>query len=135
MARRISNRRYPERICKNPECGTTFEPHDRRQLYCEEQCRINANNDKRHFEENSRFRDGKQTRVNNQILNSIWQVLMDEKLKMVSKERLEWLGFNFDSQARHMKNNQTGRRILWYYDYGLEPVDKYGNIFEIHKTS
>jgi hypothetical protein len=135
MASRISNRRYPEKECKNLACKARFEPHDRRQEYCEPQCRINANNDKRFEANNTRFNDEKQARVNNNILASIWRKLLNQKQKFVYKNILEWEKFQFDSQAMIMQNSKTGNTILWYYDYGLELVDQTCNIFEIHKKS
>jgi hypothetical protein len=131
--RRISNRRYPTTTCKNPACEIEFEPHDRRQEYCEPQRRINANNDKRHFENNSRFSDEKQTRLNNKILASAWEKLKNKKEKHVARINLEWDKFNFQTQASIKKNTKTGRNILWYHDYGLELIDPAGTLFEIHK--
>lgn len=133
--RRLSNRRYPERKCKNPACGISFEPHDRRQKYCETQCRINANNDRRFMANNSRFSDEKQVRLNNKILESIWRRLVNQKQKLVEKSILEWEKFKFDSQVLINRNSKSGRNILWYYDYGLELVDQARHLFEIHKKS
>jgi hypothetical protein len=131
--KRISNRRYPPKTCKNPACEVEFDPHDRRQEYCERQCRINANNDKRHLENNSRFSDEKQARLNNKILESAWEKLKNKKEKNVERVNLEWDKFNFQTHASIKKNNKTGRNILWYHDYGLELIDPAGNLFEIHK--
>lgn len=133
--RRISNRRYPTKKCKNPACKIDFEPHDRRQEYCEPQCRINANNDKRHLTNSSRFSDEKQARVNNKILESIWTRLTNEKQKLVSQAILEWEMFKFDSQALLKKNTKTDRPIMWFYDYGLELIDSSKKIFELHKKT
>ena len=130
---RVSNRRYPSQKCKNPACEILFEPHDRRQEYCERQCRINANNDKRHFENQTRFIQERQTRSNNKILASAWEKLKNQKDKLVKRSNLEWDRFNFQTQALIKKNTKTGRNILWYHDYGLELVDGAGNVFEIHK--
>jgi len=110
-------------------------PHDRRQWYCETQCRINANNDKRYLLNNSRFLEEKQTRVNNKILELTWMKLADQKRKLVSKTILEWEKFKFDSQALTRKNKNTNLNILWFHDYGLEYVDQINQIFEIHKRS
>src|SRR5689334_3971739 len=131
--RRISNRRYPERKCKNPACTSKFEPHDRRQEYCEPQCRVNANNDKRFLANNTRFKDEKQARLNNKILESIWKKLNDQKQKLVERSILEWEKFKFDSQVLINRNSKSGMNILWYYDFGIELVDKSRNLFEIHK--
>ena len=131
--RRISNRRYPARKCKNPTCKVSFEPHDRRQEYCERQCQINANNDKRFLANNSRFIDEKQARRNNKILESFWEKLKDKKQKLVSKGLLEWEQFKFNSQTLINRNSKSGKNILWYYDYGLEQVDEPRGLYEIHK--
>jgi len=131
--RRISNRRYSPITCSNPACGIEFVPHDRRQIYCEQQCRINFNNDKRHEENNSRFSDEKQSRLNRKILAAAWEKLINQKEKLVARINLEWDKFNFQTQASIKKNLKTGRNILWYHDYGLELIDPAGNLFEIHK--
>ena len=131
--RRTSNRRHPPIKCKNPACQIIFEPHDLRQEYCEPQCRINANNDKRHLEDKSRFSDEKQTRLNNSILESAWNKLAGQKQRRVTRANLEWDQFYFQSQAMITKNAKTGRNILWYHDYGLELVDPVAGEFEIHK--
>lgn len=135
MPRRISNRLYPSKKCKNPGCEADFDPHDRRQEYCEPQCRINANNDKRFEANNTRFSDEKQVRVNHRILETIWKKMLNHKQKLVDRSILEWEKFKFDSQAMIMKNSKSGNSILWYYDYGLELVDPTRNLFEIHKKS
>ena len=132
---RISNRRYPSQKCKNPACKTLFEPHDRGQEYCGPQCRINANNDKRHLANNTRFVDEKQARLNNKILESIWRRLLNDKKKLISQGILEWEKFKFDSQASIKKNTQSNNNILWYYDYGLELVDPSKKLFELHRRS
>ena len=130
-----SKRQYPPRICRNPDCKCEFIPHDRRQFYCERQCRTNANNDKKHFLDNSRFIEEKLTRMNNKILEKIWKKLTDQKKKLVSKTILEWEKFKFDSQSLIRQNKNTSSPILWFHDYGLEYVDRTKEIFEIHKRS
>ena len=84
-----SKRQYPKKACANPACGSIYIPHDRRQLYCSTQCRINAANDRRYIANNTRFKDEKQTRKNNKILELIWKKLEREKQKLVSKAVLE----------------------------------------------
>jgi hypothetical protein len=132
MPRRISNRCYPEMECSNPECQILFTPHDRRQIFCEDQCRVNYYNDKRHANDNSRFADEKIARLNNKILAIIWKKVTHLKKKIVQKSILEWEGFRFDSQVMITKNAKTGNNILWYYDFGLELVDTKDGLFEIH---
>jgi hypothetical protein len=133
--RRLSNRRYPATTCKNPVCKTEFEPHDRRQQYCESQCRINANNDKRFHANKTRFSDEKQARLNNRILESIWTKLAGQKQKLVEMQILEWEQFQFSGQAVTTKNAKTNNSIRWYYDYGLELVNHAKKLFEIHRKS
>lgn len=83
----------------------------------------------------SRFRDEKQTRLNNKILEAVWGRLKGHKDKLVSQSILEWQLFKFDSQSLLHKNSQSGNPILWFYNYGLELVDPAKKIFEIHKKS
>ena len=44
---RVSNRTYPPKLCKKPDCNFEFIPTDGRQVYCNAQHRIDSNNDKR----------------------------------------------------------------------------------------
>ena len=127
---RASNRRYPSAECQNPACKAKFNPSDRRQKFCEPQCRINYHNDKRHSENQTRFKDERQARLNYQILARIWNKIKDEKEKTVHRSFLEWDGFNFNSQALIKKNSKTNRPIMWYYDNGLELIGD--EIYEIH---
>ncbi len=135
MSRRVSNRRYQEQKCKNPACQISFQPHDRRQEYCEPQCRVNASNDRRFEANNTRFIDEKQVRKNNRILESIWRKLPWNKQKLVTKSMLEFEKLKFESHAMIRKNSKSGNSICWYHDYGLELVDQTRNLFEIHKKS
>ena len=47
--KRISKRRYPQRICRKSDCKILFTPSDARQIYCDPQHRIDHNNDLRKF--------------------------------------------------------------------------------------
>src|SRR5687767_7151564 len=123
---RISHRRYPERVCINPACKLVFVPHDKRQIYCETQCQINAGNDRRHHANNTRFADEKTARINNKILERIWLRLAGKRQKLVTKEILDYERFVFDSQTLFKKNNTTKQSMLWFYDYGLEMIDLKG---------
>jgi hypothetical protein len=51
LKKRTSNRRYPIRTCKKPDCNEGFIPTDARQVYCSEQHRIDFNNDRRKLKE------------------------------------------------------------------------------------
>ena len=130
---RISNRRYPAITCKNPACKKIFKPHDRRQKFCEIQCRVNYHNDKRYFENSTRFKDEKQSRVNNKILEKIWSKFSKNKEKIIPKASLELEDFNFNSQTLIKQNSKTNRNILWYHDFGLELVSK--DTYEIHRIN
>ena len=130
-----SKRQYPKKACANPACGSIYIPHDRRQLYCSTQCRINAANDRRYIANNTRFKDEKQTRKNNKILELIWKKLEREKQKLVSKEVLELERFKFDSHAMINQNSKTKKNIFWFHDYGLESIDTANALYEIHKKS
>ena len=120
---RVSNRKYPKRKCENPSCAILYVPHDKRQTYCEEQCRINWNNDKRSLENNTKFAAEKQLRTNNKILNQIWGKLKQEKQKLVNSSLLKWEKFVFESQTCIQNNSKTNRPIIWYHDFGLELID------------
>ena len=130
---RTSNRRYPPAICANPNCRTSFEPHDRRQLYCEPQCRINANNDRRFLENETRFSDEKIARRNSKILEFLWNKHKNLRRKMITRSMLDFENFDFEGSCKVMKNSNTGRTIQWFHNYGLEPVIFTEKLFWLHK--
>ena len=133
MSRKISHRRYLPQECANPACQDIFVPHDRRQIYCEPQCRINANNDRRYFENNTRFFDEKIARRNCKILEFIWEKISLRKYKIVSRERLDFEEFDFDSPHQVTVNPKTGREIRWYHNFGLENYPFTDKLFTLYK--
>lgn len=125
-----SNRIYPLQVCCNPDCGEEFYPHDRRQVFCTTQCRINFYNDKRRIENAERFGLEEQLRSADKLL----EVLLDSdfyKEEQISEATLEALAIPMNIGTLE-ENLLTLRPIRWYHAYGLELVDKIQRLYTIH---
>jgi hypothetical protein len=125
-----SNRLYAEKICANPACETEFFPYDARQIFCEEQCRINFYNDKRKLKDHERFILEKQLRQNDQLLEYIYKS-RHYKDDRISEEFLLDSGINMEI-GNWEENLDTKRPIRWYHAFGLELVSKIPRIYTIH---
>lgn len=125
-----SNRIYPAQVCINPDCGEEFYPHDRRQVFCCRQCRINYYNDQRRIENAERFGLEEVMRSADKVL----EVLLDSNFfqdELISEETLQ--AFAIPMNIGTLEENLLTRRpIRWYHAYGLELVDKTGRLFTIH---
>jgi hypothetical protein len=125
-----SKRTHRERFCENPDCDTPFIPHDRRQLYCTEQCRINYHNDKRYMDNEERYRREEPLRKTDRDLETLMgsKFYKEERIK---EEVLEDLELNLTIGTLE-KNILTGNPIRWYHSYGIELVDKENRLYTIH---
>lgn len=128
-----SNRVYPLQLCINPDCGEEFYPHDRRQVFCCPQCRINYYNDQRRIENTERFGLEEQLRTADKVL----EVLLDSDFyqeEQISEATLE--AFAIPMHIGTLEENLlTHRPIRWYHAYGLELVDKTQRLFTIHSRT
>jgi hypothetical protein len=134
IKRRESNRRYPLRKCKKPDCSGEFTPYDSRQIYCCEQHRIDFNNDKRKLKEAINIYFLKRANSNRAILNKIKTCDFYKENGYSTKFLLDHEGYDFSTYHRIMINKKTGREVHVCYDYALELIDAKQKIFSIKNT-
>ncbi len=129
-----SNRRYPQTTCINPECKVKYIPHDRRQRYCSKQCRINAGNNRKYLENQTRYKNEKEIRRIDKILENFLKSREYQRNGMqISQMRLqdERVDLNLCTQIEKRGNMY----VRWYYRYGLEPKTSDCSQFGIHERS
>ena len=135
IKKRVSNRRYPERICKKPDCQEGFVPSDARQIYCCEQHRVDFNNDKRKLKEAITVLFLKKVKSNEAILEKVKMSDHYIKQKGVHKRLLEYERYDFNYYHQKKINKKTGCEAHVCFDYILELVDSETQFFIITKTS
>ena len=123
-----SNRIYSPIRCKG--CGGKFPPHDRRQKYCEQQCRRNYNNDKRRTQNSGRYHVEGTLRACDQLLEALYNSPLYRE-EQIGEAILKNLGLDFTTGTLE-ENLDTLRPIRWYHAYGVELVDKVRRIYTIH---
>ena len=136
MAKKRSKRVYPPRVCINPKCtfGGKYTPHDKRQQYCNPQCRSDFNNDKRSDNNNSVFKKEKLLRSANKKLGKIYKVYVNkEGYCVVHREIFRYEGIDLRLLVDDQANVQTGGKTRWFYEFGTEMHPKDQNFFIIHK--
>ena len=128
-----SNRSYEEIVCSNPACGTEFAPHDRRQIYCTTQCRINFYNDKKHFLDQDRYFSEKKLRECDQKLELLMKsnFYNNEKIEQVLLAKFD-IDQSIGSLVLHL---DTGRPIRWYHSFGIELVNERLKLYTIHQRT
>ena len=134
IKRRESNRRYPLRKCKKPDCQEYFVPSDSRQIYCCEQHRIDFNNDKRKLKEAINIFFLKIVKSNRAILNKIKTSNFYKENGYSTKFLLDHEGYDFSTYHRILINKKTGREAHVCYDYALELIDAKEEFFSINNT-
>jgi len=134
LNKRISNRRYPLRKCKKPDCQEYFEPSDSRQIYCCEQHRIDFNNDKRKLKEAINISFLKKVKNNRAILKKIKTSAFYKEHGYATKFLLDYEGYYFDTYHAIMINEKTGREVYVCYEYAFELIDAKEELFTINNT-
>jgi predicted nucleic acid-binding Zn ribbon protein len=126
-----SQRRYPPEICFNPDCSEQFIPHDRRQMFCSDQCRINYNNDKRRQQNEERFFRESELRRIDQTL----ETLLDSKFFKDNEIKEEILdGFGIDRTIGTLEMNLLSKNpIRWYHAFGIEFLRN--KLYTIHQRT
>lgn len=123
LKKRISNRRYPIRKCKKPDCQVEFVPSDGRQIYCCEQHRIDFNNDRRKLKESIDTNFLKIVKKNKAILFKIASSDFYIKNSYAHLSLLEYEGYDFKIYHEMRINPTTKKEIYFCYNYGLESID------------
>ena len=132
-----SKRRYPAIPCPNPLCinDGIFEPHDRRQKFCETQCRINYNNDIRYQENNTTFINEKNLRRIENSLRKIYNTYVgDNGYCVVPKGIFQYEKIDVMLLIQEFKSDLTGQKVKWYYDYGIELHPDDADYYIIYKN-
>lgn len=131
--RRVSNRRYPSKPCKKPDCSEPFTPHDAKQKYCCEQHRIDHNNDLRK-ERNKELNEYNNKLLKNEaILKKMYERNQQLPYLSITYSLLEYEDFDFDCNSKEEVNVDTKAIILWSLGYGIESKDATAQTFMIHK--
>lgn len=131
LKKRTSNRRYPIRKCKKPDCQGEFIPSDARQIYCCEQHRVDFNNDRRKLKELIDTAFLKIVKKNRAILIKIESNDFYKKNSYVHMSLLEYEGFDFKRYHQKVINPTTKNDIHICYDYGLEFIEPTKGNFSI----
>jgi hypothetical protein len=130
-----SKRSYPKRNCRNLVCNKSYIPHDRRQLYCEPQCRINAANDRRYEENKKGYSKEKLLRATDKKLERVYDALMLKHPKTVPIDILKYESIDLSLCVQTQVNEKTKGVIRWLYSYGVEVANKEQQTFIIHKRT
>lgn len=131
--RRVSNRRYPPKACKKPDCNESFIPHDAKQKYCCEQHRIDHNNDLQK-ERNKELKEFNSKLLNNEaILKKMYLALQRVKRTTINMSLFEYEGFDFHCYSKQEVNVETKQPIYWCLNFGIEGKESQGQTFIIHK--
>ena len=130
---RFSNRTYPPKLCKKPDCKMEFVPTDGRQVYCNAQHRIDSNNDKRKVIDKIENDFNKKAKKNKQIMIKIKGSVNYIKSGVTNKTLLLYEGFEFPIYHRKQIDSETNREIQICYDYGLILIDAKNDNYIIEK--
>ena len=129
--KRLSNRIYHERICLH--CCENFIPTDFRQHFCCPQHRIDYNNDRRKIKDAPMRAINDEQKKNDAVLKKASESLERLRQKSVSKDLLQYDGYDFKVFSSVSVNNETGKKVYWNIIYGIEGLDAKMNSFIIHK--
>lgn len=131
LQKRTSNRRYPIRKCKKPDCQDEFIPSDARQIYCCEQHRIDFNNDRRKLKESIDTDFLKIVKKNKLILFKIASSDFYINNSYAHLSLLEYEGYDFKIYHKKEINPMTKNEVHICYNYGLECIEPTKRNFSI----
>lgn len=131
IKKRFSNRTYPRKFCKKPECNMEFIPTDGRQVYCSSQHRIDSNNDKRKVVDRFESAFKIKAKKNRLVLKKIFESDFYKQHGFVQKALLSYEGYEFPIYHRKEREKETNREILVNYEYGLILIDASKEIYKI----
>ena len=128
---RFSNRTYPQKLCKKPDCNMEFVPTDGRQVYCNAQHRIDSNNDKRKVIDKIENDFNKTARNNERILIKVFKSLTFQMTGKVRASLLEYEGYDHSIYHRSQIDKKTKREIKFCFNYGLTLTESDQHFFNI----
>ncbi len=131
IKKRFSNRTYPLKFCKKPDCNMEFIPTDGRQVYCCSQHRIDSNNDKRKVIDKFESEFTKKAKKNRFVLIKISESDYYKKRGYVEKGLLVYEGYELPVYHSKELEYGTNREILVCYEYGLILIDADKEIYKI----
>lgn len=128
---RFSNRTYPQKLCKKPDCKMEFVPTDGRQVYCSSQHRIDSNNDKRKvidaIERNFTSRAKNNEKILIKIIGSPFYI----KYGFTQTVFLEHEYYDFETYHTIEYDEATNREIHFCYNHGIFLIDAEKKYFKI----
>ena len=128
---RVSNRTYPPKLCKKPDCNFEFIPTDGRQVYCNAQHRVDSNNDKRKIIDKFESDFNKKARNNERVMKKVINSKSFISSGRVSLTLLEYEGY--DPSIYHISriHEKTKREVKFCFKYGLALSESDKNYFNI----
>jgi hypothetical protein len=132
--KRVSNRTYPPKLCKKLDCNLEFIPTDGRQVYCNEQHRIDSNNDKRKIVDKIESNFNKGARNNKRILIKISNSIEYINSEVVNISLLQYEGYDFNICHSTQMERSTNREVKFCFDYGLMFIDTTNKNYKIIKN-
>ncbi|WP_304196471.1 hypothetical protein [Flavobacterium alvei] len=130
---RHSNRVYPPKLCKKPDCNLEFIPTDARQIYCSKQHQIDSNNDKRKIVDSIEKDFTKAAKNNRRILIKILNSEEYKKRGCIDYSILRYEGYDFNVFHTVKFELKTKREVKFCYDYGIWLSDSEKNNYKIIK--
>jgi hypothetical protein len=131
--KRFSNRTYPRKLCKKPDCNMEFVPTDGRQVYCSSQHRIDSNNDKRKVIDKIESDFILRAKSNEKILIKIISSPFYIKNGFTHSIFLEHEGYDFETFHFIEYDEETNREIQFCYKHGIYLIDAEKKYFKIIK--
>jgi hypothetical protein len=131
IKKRFSNRTYPRKFCKKPDCNMEFIPTDSRQVYCSSQHRIDSNNDKRKVMDAIESNFTSRAKSNEKILIKIIGSPFYIKNGFTHSIFLEHEGYDFETFHFIEYDEETDREIQFCYKHGIFLIDAERKYFKI----
>ena len=129
--KRFSNRTYPRKLCKKPDCNLEFVPTDGRQVYCSSQHRIDSNNDKRKVIDKIENDFISRAKSNEKILIKIIGSPFYIKNGFTHSIFLDHEGYDFETFHFIEYDEETDREIQFCYKHGIFLIDAERKYFKI----
>ena len=128
---RFSNRTYPQKLCKKPDCNMEFVPTDGRQVYCSSQHRIDSNNDKRKVIDKIETDFSSRVKTNEKILIKIIASPFYIRNGFTHSIFLEHEGYDFETFHCIEYDEATNLEIQFCYKHGIYLIDAEKKHFKI----
>jgi hypothetical protein len=122
-----------EQVC--PATGEEFIPNRENQIYINRAVQIKHNNDRAKLKRKD-LKDLNDRIISNQKkLEKLYNYLKKNNSKSIHAEFVKFEGVDFHTYTKISKNPNTGGRICWSLDYGIEALEEKMTHFYIHKKN